>query len=992
MTQREQIFRFIGVPGRQHLLPLVCTGLLLTAAVTPAAAQIPVGPDVAPSLSYSAVPQVLSELAEAENWNAVLDFIDRMKTASAPDALTFSANPEMEFLYARALFMTDTAGARQALESFAKRHPAAPQYAATVMMIGDCCFFEGDYQSAMLWYSEIDPSAASLDSRDRNRFTYRLAVSRLMNGLADSQTDTLLNSIANDPEYQLPVRYYKAYSAYLNRDYAKAFKGFEKVADELAASGRDPEGMAPQYYMLQILYRNGEFDEVIRHGRTVLKKNPIEKLVPELQRIVGLSYFKKDDKASAWGYLERYVDNARAKGYTPADDAVYALGICEYSAGDISIASERLSSLTDLQDMIGQGAWYHLGEIAMNQERYDEAVIDFQKAARMAYDPKVAELAAYNCIAAVTHGGRSPFQSTTAMYEQFLNEWPGSKYADEARRGLYQAYAAQKDYDNALNVLRQIKNPSADVKAELQKLLYLKGTRLERAGRHKEAVEALREAVKINSDPMLAGEANLWLGDALFGAGDYKASVNAFNNALASKSGLKADRRATALYQRGYSNMRSERYADAARDFAEVLKSGKAPRDITDDARLRLADCQYYSGNLSGAVETYREARETNGADDDYVTLRLALLAGLQGDRAAETAMLRDFLKNAPDSPARPEAMSKLAASLEARNMNGEAVAVLEDLLRQYPNSSFAREGALKSAELSMTLGDRDRAVSKYRDVIERWPTGDEAAAADKVLRDYYASVGQLEDYARFLNSVKGAPAIKASEMDEITFRAAERAYVADPTDVSALETYIARYPEGAHVPSALLWIANARFDSGKGREALKLADRILADFPASPEADDARLLKEDLAEYSELFEAIEMADSKAQQKKGLDSLKKLARNSDSPVGAQANVELAERLLKAGRNKEALDVLEKFTASGTPQQYWLARGFLALADLHHAEGKDWLAREYVISLRDNYPGSETDINEGINLRLKQYKGEGADSSSTSTKRKSRKRK
>ena len=62
----------------------------------------------------------------------------------------------------------------------------------------------------------------------------------------------------------------------------------------------------------------------------------------------------------------------------------------------------------------------------------------------MAYDGDTAERAAYNCIAAVTHGGRSPFQSTNAMYEDFLDEWPESRYADNVRRGLYQAYAAQR--------------------------------------------------------------------------------------------------------------------------------------------------------------------------------------------------------------------------------------------------------------------------------------------------------------------------------------------------------------------------------------------------------------------------------------------------------------------------------------------------------------------------------------------------------------------
>lgn len=967
-----------SVTSRRSRLRLLKAGALAFALAVPAGAvAVPLPPSI-------------PALAEAGNWEAVADGFNRLWAAG--ESVDETDLEYASFLSAAALFHTAAPDSRMALEKFAAGYPASPYFNQAVMMLGDCCFFEGAYAEALSWYNIIDPATASLSSAERGLFTYRLAVSRLMSGLADAKTDSLLRNLENYPEFRIPTRYYRAYYDYLNHNYDAAYKGFERVAQDLASSGADPEGMAPQYYMIQILYRNGRFDEVIRHGLTQLKKNPVPELLPELRRVIGLSYFKTGDHVSARGHLEGYINEATRRGFTPADDAVYALGVCEYEEGDRAQAGLRFSSLTDRKDMTGQGAWYHLGEIALAEKRYDEAVIDFRKAARMAYDGPTAERAAYNCIAAVTHGGRSPFQSTTEMYEEFLSEWPTSEYADEVRRGLYQAYAAQRDYDNALLILEKIKTPDSRVTAERQKLQYAKGTRLERAGRHKEAAEALREAVLIGADKEVTREANLWLGDALFGSGDYSGSVKAYDNAVS--AGLQGEKKATALYQRAYSNMRRERYADAARDFSEVLRSGKASREITADARLRLADCQYYSGNLAGATETYREVRELDSSESDYATLRLALLAGLQGDRAAETSMLRDFLRNSPESPARAEAMSKLATSLEAQGKTNEAIIVLGDLLKQYPASAFAREGAQKAARLSMESGDRAEAIRKYREVIERWPSSEEAAASDLVLRDYYAGLGRLEEYADFLASVKGGPRIKASEMEEITFRSAERAYVANPADTGSLEAYIEKYPDGRYLAQALLWTATARFDAGNGREALALVDRILTERPNSPEAEDARLLKEDLAEYGDLFDALDLADSPRTRKKGLDALRKLISNADSPGGAQANVELAERLIKDNRTKEALEILEDFTSSGTPQQYWLARGFLALADLHHAEGKDWLAKEYVISLRDNYPGPEADITSGIAERLARYSGSSSKDKSgqSSTNRKSRKRK
>ncbi len=60
----------------------------------------------------------------------------------------------------------------------------------------------------------------------------------------------------------------------------------------------------------------------------------------------------------------------------------------------------------------------------------------------------------------------------------------------------------------------------------------------------------------------------------------------------------------------------------------------------------------------------------------------------------------------------------------------------------------------------------------------------------------------------------------------------------------------------------------------------------------------------------------------------------------------------------------------EFTDAGTPHEYWLARGFIILADAYSGLGKDYLAREYLNSLRDNYPGEEEDIADMIASRLK----------------------
>lgn len=124
-------------------------------------------------------------------------------------------------------------------------------------------------------------------------------------------------------------------------------------------------------------------------------------------------------------------------------------------------------------------------------------------------------------------------------------------------------------------------------------------------------------------------------------------------------------------------------------------------------------------------------------------------------------------------------------------------------------------------------------------------------------------------------------------------------------------------------------------------------------------------------AEDARFYEASGMLRS-GDKEGGIKALEALADNPDNLSGAKAAVELGEWYLENGDTANALSTLEKFTDAGSIHAYWLARGFIALADAYHASGDDYLAAEYLKSLRDNYPGGEADITEAINTKIAEY--------------------
>jgi hypothetical protein len=66
----------------------------------------------------------------------------------------------------------------------------------------------------------------------------------------------------------------------------------------------------------------------------------------------------------------------------------------------------------------------------------------------------------------------------------------------------------------------------------------------------------------------------------------------------------------------------------------------------------------------------------------------------------------------------------------------------------------------------------------------------------------------------------------------------------------------------------------------------------------------------------------------------------------------------------ASSEKEIFEFIEK----NTPHQYWLAKSFILLSDIYVKQGKDFEAKQYLLSVRENYKGKD-DIASEIKMRL-----------------------
>jgi TolA-binding protein len=104
------------------------------------------------------------------------------------------------------------------------------------------------------------------------------------------------------------------------------------------------------------------------------------------------------------------------------------------------------------------------------------------------------------------------------------------------------------------------------------------------------------------------------------------------------------------------------------------------------------------------------------------------------------------------------------------------------------------------------------------------------------------------------------------------------------------------------------------------------------------------------------------------QETSAVNDLKAIADDISIEMGAEAKYLYAEYQYNQGEYQKSEDIIMQFISEGTTHQYWLARCFVLLADIYIAQGDDFMAKQYLLSLQENY-NADDNIATLINLRL-----------------------
>lgn len=907
--------------------------------------------------------------------------------------------------------------ARRAYSAWLSDNFASPRRVACLVALADCDFYQGRYREAVSAYAHI--RAAALEPSLRAEMDYRMAFGNMMLGDLEAAKSGFAR-LSQWSEYHSARYFYQGYIAYLEGNYDEA-RSLMQQANPTTTPGRDA-----RYYVTQMEYSQGNYDLALSEAEASL--NAPTPYRAEMMRIAGESACRTGQKDKGYTYLAEYVGMTDS----PKASALYLLGEQAYANGQWRRTIELMTPATEeYDDAMGQSAYLYTGQALLEEGDRDTALLAFDRAARMTADPKVAETALYNYISTRLEGGRTPFGSTTGLCEEFLSKYPSSIYASRVREYLVTGYMTDDNYEKALQSLNNMRNPSPALLAARQRVLFTLGSRDVASGMYKRALQRLTEARSLaDGNAAKTAQCDLWIGETDYRLGDNEAAVKSLD-AYLKYDRDDTYNRTIARYYRGYAQFEMKQYATARSDFEQVVKNDQAGTALHADAYNRIGDCRYQSREFAAAGDSYDKALSLNPESGDYPMYQKAMMSGLARDYSGKISLLDKMMMTYPTSGMIAQAMLEKAESQIALDQTDNALSTYRQLVKKYPSTRPGRNGALQMAITLMSAGRRGDAIKAYKSVIKNYPTSQEAAVASDDLKRILADDGKLKEYVAFINSVPSAPKLEASEMDALTFASAEKAYLANGS-TDRLAEYVNEYPDGDKQPQALGYLASSMYESEQYDRAYSYASALVSRYPDAEETEEALAIKGDiewmngrgeeaLASFTALAErasasrnvliarlgimrvsrdlgrddkVLEMADAILASSTGGNAQRNevvysralalyntgktdeatkawnsLADDLNDLYGVQAAYHVARIQYEAGQYKQARRSLQKIIDSNTPHQYWLARAYVLLSDVFRSQGNTFEANEYLKSLRDNYPGTETDIFEMIDERL-----------------------
>ena len=636
--------------------------------------------------------------------------------------------------------------------------------------------------------------------------------------------------------YTVRGTYYYAYCMYKLERYDEALPALEKLENEAVYANTVP------YYIVQIRYARGEYEEVSERAETLLREHPESPNNGELHRILGEIAFQKENYAAAVEHLQQYEKAAAEQEEEPVRNNMFMLGTAEYRLGEYADAVRYLKKVKQAADTLSEAACLTMGNAYVKLNQPEQAKLSFQAAAAYKLTPTVTEEASYN-YTLCTYQSSSALGESVRAFNDFLHQFPDSKYENSIYQMLSDALMQSKNYAAAIATLDSIDRPSPKMLQTKQYLRYQLGADNFLQGKMQQSIDWTTEVINHNNESSkYTTEAYYVRAEANYRLHNYKACDQDLTQFFSRPDARQSANYNIARYTQGYTYFSQGEY-DKARGALSQYIDGVSVTDPTyADALNRIGDCYFNARQFPQAITYYTQVSNLRASGADYALFQRGYALGLQHKYSEKINVLRDLVKRYPKSDYADDGIYEIArAQLQQEDERG-AILTYEQLLNTYPHSTLARKASLECAMLYRNLGQNEQAIAAYRKTIEKYPATEEAYTALDALQALYVETGNVNEYLAYTKNLAKMNMNVTTQEDSLLYAAAEMQYMqaAYQKATVAFENYLTQYCAGGrYCTTARYYLADSYYRLGNTTEALAHY-KVLAEMSANPYQEEA--------------------------------------------------------------------------------------------------------------------------------------------------------
>ncbi len=889
------------------------------------------------------------------------------------------------------------------LMAFVEKYPEQPLAKTASFELGNFYYRQKNYTTAIEWYKKTDISLLGNASRNELDFRYAYALYETDQRVeASEHFEKLLNK---NSKYSYSAAYYDGIIAFDAKEYKEALERFEF----LKASKTYAE-IAP-YYICKILYDTKKYDELITYSNEALQI-PLVKNANEILVMTASASFSKKD----WQKTIDYYEQAEKKT-TLKDLSIYEFGYAYFQNQVYLKSINQLKKLADRKSPYSQHSLYLIGQCFYELNDKPSARNAFSKASKLNEEDFItaSSLLNYAKLSFELNFYQTAIENLQDFIEKYpknesIDEAQSilgeallytrnykqaieilediesrSKKADQAFQKVCYYRGLELFNEGKLTESLGLLNKSIafPVNKNVESLCFY--WKAEIYYQQKNYNEALKYYSMYDQANFQAEDfkvlVNYQLGYTYLKKEDYKSSIVYFDKFIKSESKLNAGSK------------------------------------LLFDAILRMADGYFVIKDYDKALFSYNKIITEKANGSDYALFQKGMILGLQNKQNDKIVTLKTLLSNYSSSTYADDATYEIGNGYFVMNNIQDALQAFLSLVKNYPNSRYVAKSRLSLGLIYYNEQQDDKAVEMYKAIIVDYPGTEEAKEALLAIKNIYVDAGNAEAYLSYVKTLPFA-SVSSGAQDSITYQAANNRFLLSDWEnaINGFNNYIEKFANGSFIIDAhanraecfmrtkkeksalidfeyLISISNPKYLERSllysGRIYYEMKDYVKASttftqLEQSAEFKDnygeaiAGALKSFAAlndsagilKYSQRVLSYEKSSVEDQYNAylylaryyyGINNIDKadenyraVAKLTRTEAGAEAKYYIASILFSKGKYLDAQQACFDLSNQVPSYEYWVAKGFIILAESYSKLGNDFQAKSTLQSIIDEY--------------------------------------